>query len=67
MLGAGFVTLPTLHILSDAGIAVTVGMANTYLPKVLYSQLTYSKLAEPSHRPNPFLRESNTLPPSPLT
>lgn len=26
MLGAGFVTLPTLHILSEAAIAVTVGM-----------------------------------------
>jgi hypothetical protein len=26
MLGAGFVTLPTLYILSDAGVSVTVGM-----------------------------------------
>ena len=27
MLGAGFVTRPTLDILSESGIAVTVGMA----------------------------------------
>jgi hypothetical protein len=27
MLGAGFVTRPTLDILSDAGIEVSVGMA----------------------------------------
>ena len=34
MLGAGFVTRPTLDILSDAGIEVSVGMTshrNTFL------------------------------------
>jgi saccharopine dehydrogenase (NADP+, L-glutamate forming) len=28
MLGAGFVTRPTLDVLSDAGIEVSVGMKN---------------------------------------
>lgn len=31
MLGAGFVTRPTLDILSDAGIEVSVGMPFFYL------------------------------------
>lgn len=30
MLGAGFVTKPTLDILSESGIPVTVGMAFRY-------------------------------------
>ena len=32
MLGAGFVTRPTLDILSDAGIQVTVGATKPLLP-----------------------------------
>lgn len=38
MLGAGFVTRPTLDILSDAGIPVTVGMVVSLfsLPVLLY-------------------------------
>ena len=32
MLGAGFVTRPTLDILSDAGIEVSVGMAYGFGP-----------------------------------
>ena len=31
MLGAGFVTKPTLEILSTAGIRVTVGTVHTFL------------------------------------
>lgn len=30
MLGSGFVTRPTLDVLSDAGIEVTVGMESAY-------------------------------------
>lgn len=35
MLGAGFVTKPTLDILSDAGISVTVGTYRVFLPSLL--------------------------------
>ena len=34
MLGAGFVTRPTLDILSDAGIEVSVGIAHIFSPSI---------------------------------
>jgi len=45
MLGAGFVTRPTLDILSDAGIHVTVGAHYPFFlsfPSPLHSVLPYS-------------------------
>ena len=46
MLGAGFVTRPTLDILSDAGIEVSVGMEHLFTP-ILELYLTSLQHAEP--------------------
>jgi hypothetical protein len=37
MIGAGFVTRPTLDVLSDAGIEVSVGIAHTSNPSITLS------------------------------
>lgn len=44
LLGAGFVTKPTLDILANAGIEVTVGKSSP-LPNLTFTLLTVSSLS----------------------
>lgn len=69
MLGAGFVTRPTLDILSDAGIQVTVGKIPLSVVHLVYSPPMLTCDVEQPAEPRPALRSfpkvSRTHTPSP--